>query len=131
MLKKEPERTPGKERILVIEDSPALRELVEEMLGSLGYETLLAEDGPTAMDLVDAGVKFDLLFTDVVLPKGIDGVEVAGRINQIKPDLKVLYTSGYPRDAMSRHGLKAEAKLLTKPFRRAQVAAMVREVLDG
>lgn len=121
----------GDEKILVIEDSTALRELADLVLTGLGYGVLLAEDGPEAIELVEAGAKFDLLFTDIALPKGMDGVEVAGKLNQIKPGLKVLYTSGYPQESMAKLGLNSEAALLTKPYRRAQVAAMVRKVLDG
>ena len=121
----------GGEKILVVEDCPALRELADQVLTGLGYGVLLAEDGPTAIGLVKAGAKFDLLFTDVVLPKGMDGVEVAKKIRQMRPGVKVLYTSGYTREAMTRNNFRGGTKLLNKPYRRVQMAAMVRTVLDG
>jgi PAS domain S-box-containing protein len=121
----------GDECILVVEDSDALRELAEQILTGLGYSVLMAEDGPSAMELVDAGAEFDLLFTDVVLPKGMDGVEVVEKITALRPGMKVLYTSGYTREAVAEGRISEEAELLTKPYRRAQVAAMVRKVLDA
>ena len=76
--------------------------------------------------------RFDLLFTDVMLPRGMSGVELAKRAQAIKPDLKVLLTSGYPEEVFAQHGRADEGTLLLrKPYRRRELADMLRKVLDG
>lgn len=122
----------SEETILVCEDDDDVRTYTVEVLRQLGYRVLEAHDGPSALRLLDRqehGV--DLLFTDVVLPAGMNGEEVAARAREMRPDLKVLFTTGYARNAVVHHGrLERGVELLTKPFAFADLAAKVREILD-
>jgi CheY-like chemotaxis protein len=121
----------GNEVILVLEDDAMVRKLTVRVLKGLGYRTLEAGDAPAAETILRAPGQIDLLFTDVVLPKGISGPELARRGLRERPGLKVLYMSGYTGDAIGRNGLLEEGvHLLSKPFPRAELARMVRNVLD-
>jgi CheY-like chemotaxis protein len=105
---------------------------VVAQLGSLGYRTLVAGDGAAALALVDQGARFDLLFTDIIMPGGMSGRQLADEVEKLRPGTKVLYTSGYTDNAIVRHGrLDDGVLLLTKPYRRAQLAQMVRQALAG
>jgi CheY-like chemotaxis protein len=85
--------------------------------------------GQDALELLERGDRFDLLFTDVVLPRGMSGIELARRARAIRPDLRVLLTSGYPEDVFDDHGpLEVGLPLLRKPYRRADLAAALRDV---
>ncbi|MGE0715408.1 MAG: PAS domain-containing protein [Alphaproteobacteria bacterium] len=127
-----PELHPGSERILVVEDSEDVRAFTEMVLTNLGYDVTIADSGPQAMAILDAGQSFDLLLTDVVLPGGMNGREVAEAVAARQPGIRVLYTSGYTEDAMLHHGrVEPGVHLLQKPFRRADLARMVRQVLAG
>jgi len=122
----------GSETILVVEDDDDVRAFSVEVLSELGYRTLEAEDGPAALRMLENSAgSVDLLFTDIVLPGGLNGVEVARRALRIQPGLAVLYTSGYDRNALSHHGrLDSGVELLTKPYGYPGLSARVREVLD-
>jgi signal transduction histidine kinase/CheY-like chemotaxis protein len=123
--------TSGGETILVVEDEDKVRAGSVEMLEELGYRVLQAPDGPTALRLLD-GRAVDLLFTDVVLPGGMNGRELADEIRRKMPTIKILYTTGYARNAIVHHGrLDPGVELITKPFSFAQLAAKVRSVLEG
>ncbi len=128
------EETPvsrGGERILLVEDDPFLRGLTLRVLAGLGYRTIEAEDGPSACLIADQLESIDLLLTDVVLPKGMYGPELARRVRRRWPDVKVLYMSGYARDAAFHNGtLDNRPHLISKPFSKAELALMVRKVLD-
>lgn len=121
----------GGERVLVVEDDPILRGLTLRVLAGLGYRTIEAEDGPSACLIADQVGSIDLLLTDVVLPKGMYGPEVAQRVLSRWPDAKVLYMSGYARDAAFHNGtLDSRTHLISKPFSKADLALMLRKVLD-
>jgi PAS domain S-box-containing protein len=129
----EPERPAalGQERVLVVEDEPQVLQFVSAQLISLGYEVTAVSAGPDALDLLREDPRFDLLFTDVVLPRGMSGVELATRARLIRPDLKVLLTSGYPEEVFEHHGSPAEGTLLLrKPYKRKDLAETLRKVLD-
>jgi CheY-like chemotaxis protein len=118
------------ETILVVEDDPLVRDLVITQLCSLGYMTIAAADGRKALALVERGVAFDLLFTDVIMPNGINGQELAGEVAKRRPGTRVLFTSGYTDNAMIHHGrLDEGVLLLSKPYRMSQLARMVRKAL--
>jgi PAS domain S-box-containing protein len=121
----------GTETVLVVEDDPLVRSNVVMQLGSLGYETIEATSGPEALRAVESNGDVDLLFTDVVIPGGMNGRELAEEIGRRKPDIKVLFTSGYTQDAIVHHGrLDAGVLLLGKPYRKADLARMMRVALD-
>jgi len=120
----------GNEIILVVEDDPLVREFVVAQLQSLGYKTIAAADGREALALVDRGVAFDLLFTDVIMPSGMNGRELSDQVARRRPGTRVLYTSGYTDNAIIHHGrLDEGVLLLSKPYRKSQLAGMVRVAL--
>ena len=122
----------GRETILVVEDDALVRGYVVAQLGSLGYTTLVAGDGAAALAVVDQGAAFDLLFTDMIMPGGMNGRELAEAVRKRRPGVKVLYTSGYSDDAFMHDGhLDAGIALLTKPYRKQDLSRKIREVLDG
>jgi PAS domain S-box-containing protein len=122
----------GAERILVVEDRTDVRRFVLGHLAKLGYHTQDAPDGPAALELLRSDAPFDLLFTDIVLPEGMSGLELADAARQIRPDLKVLFTSGYSEDVLRQQGAADPAfLLLRKPYKRQELAAMLRKALDG
>jgi signal transduction histidine kinase/ActR/RegA family two-component response regulator len=122
----------GSERILVVEDDPMVREHVARQLRSLGYHVTEAADGPQALHRLREGERFDLLFTDVVMPGGMNGRELAVAATAVCQDLKVLFTSGYSENAIVHHGrLDPGVQLLSKPYRKRDLADRVRKVLDG
>ena len=121
----------GSETVLVVEDDPLVREHVSQLLSSLGYTVLEAADGASALGILDATPQVSLLFTDMIMPGGMNGRRLAELARSRRPGLPVLFTSGYSRDALVHHGrLDADVRLLTKPYRRAQLASAIREVLD-
>ena len=122
----------GSETVLLVEDAAPVRTLARRSLEGCGYRVLDAADGPSAIDLSarHAGV-IDVLVTDVVMP-GMSGRELAERLAPTRPEMKVLYTSGYTDDAMVRQGvLNAGVAFLQKPFVPDSLARKVRDVLDG
>lgn len=122
----------GQERILAVEDDPLVRKYVMTHLEALGYTATAAANADEALALAARGLAFDLLFTDVILGSGINGRQLADRLTVDRPKLKVLYTSGYTENAIVHHGrLDRGIRLLTKPYRRADLARMLRLVLDG
>lgn len=121
----------GQEKILILEDDPDVRELTILQLSSLGYEVLEAEDGNTALSILKADDSIDLLLSDVVLPGGLRGPEVAQKAREFSPDLKVLFMSGYTQNALDSHSALAEAaQLLNKPFRKKDLGDRIREILE-
>ncbi|EIG62936.1 ATP-binding protein [Bradyrhizobium sp. WSM1253] len=122
----------GHETILVVEDDPLVQGYVIAQLGSLGYRTLAAGDGATALALVQQGAQFDLLFTDIIMPGGMNGQELAEAVRRLRPGMRVLYTSGYTDNALDHEGhLGSGVALLRKPYRKADLSLRVREVLAG
>ena len=120
------------ETILVLEDDDDVRAYSVEILRELGYRVIEAHDGPSALRLLERQFRLDLLFTDVVLPGGMTGAQVAAKAREAKPDLKVLFTTGYARNAIVHHGrLDPGVQLITKPFSMSDLATRVRDVLDG
>ncbi len=119
------------ETILVVEDDPRVRLLTTTRLEQLGYTVQEATDGPDALTQLEQAVHVDLLFTDIVMPGGMTGDELARRAAEIQPDIKVLFTSGYAEAAMHGNGNLANgAGLLRKPYKLADLAQKVRASLD-
>jgi CheY-like chemotaxis protein len=122
----------GSETILLVEDEQALREVVRDLLRARGYPVLEAGDGVEALDVArHHGPGIDLLLTDVVMPR-MGGPELAKRLVDIQPDIKVLYMSGYTDRGVVHHGvLDPNASFLQKPVSMDVMARRVREVLDA
>jgi CheY-like chemotaxis protein len=122
----------GTETILVVEDDDALRAYTVEMLGELGYRVLTAPSGAAALDLLERSSDIDLLFTDVVMPGGLNGRQLAEEAVRRRPRLKVLFTTGYTRNAIVHHGrLDPGVHMIAKPFSLDGLGAKVRALLDG
>jgi len=120
------------QRILVVEDDADLRAMVVRMLESLGYEVLDTSSGPAALEILRSPVEIDLLLTDLVLPKEMNGIELAEAALRLRTDLRVLYMSGYTEDEILRRGHLAEgAGFLQKPFRMLEVARAAQDALAG
>jgi len=134
----EPEPSPqgalakGTERVLVIEDEPAVRELSVRLLEHCGYEVFSAADGPSAIAMAQSGMEpVELVFSDVIMP-GMSGPVAVQRLLEIWPGLRVIFCSGYTDGELSRHGLQPEmgAVLLPKPFTLQKLCHAVRKALD-
>ncbi len=122
----------GAETVLVVEDDEAVRQLACHELRALGYRVIDAASGAQALPLLDAEEPIDLLFTDVVMPGGMSGRQLADEARRRRPGLRVLYTSGYSENAIVHHGrLDTGVQLLPKPYRRADLARAIRQALGG
>ena len=119
------------EVILLVEDDADVRESVVVNLRRFGYQVLVASDGPEALEILDRGERIDLLFTDLVMPGGMNGAELARRARETRPTLKVLLTSGYAAPALATRMREIEgAAVLSKPYRVADLAREVRAIID-
>ena len=121
-----------RELILVVEDSAAIRKMVVAQMVELGYRTLEAADGASALDIIEAAPGIDLLFTDMVMPGGMSGVQLAEAAKQIRSGLRVLYTSGFTEASLSNGTAKAVARdqLISKPYRKYELAQKLHEALS-
>jgi CheY-like chemotaxis protein len=121
----------GTETILLVEDTAMVRSLVTTLLSSYGYNVIAAASGPEAIEIAaQADRSIDLLMTDVVMPR-MNGRELADRLTASRPDLRVLFTSGYPSDTVVRHGIaEARTAFIEKPYLPDDLARMVRDILD-
>ena len=125
------EAIPG-ETVLVVDDNANLRRVAVRQLSSLGYRVLEAEDGPSALDILEKDSSVDLLLTDIIMPGGLNGVELGRKARQIRSKLKLIYMSGFPESAFGdRADLERDVILLRKPFRKVEIANRIREVLDA
>lgn len=121
----------GNERILIVDDETDLLKLAEYYLQDLGYKTCTAENAPQALKILQKDRAFDLLFSDVVMPGGMNGYELAQHATRYIPGLKVLLTSGFTSNTIAHNGLaRFSAHLLSKPYRQAELARRLRLVLD-
>lgn len=124
----------GKETILIVEDEPVLRDMAQLLLEECGYQVLLAANGREALELwAQHRDSIDLLFTDMVMPAGLSGVELANQLLAECPRLKIVFASGYTVDDISTDFLKRNnnARFLQKPHTRVTLARVVREAIDG
>jgi PAS domain S-box-containing protein len=122
----------GGETILVVEDHEDLRSYAAETLEELGYRVLQAATGRDALGILDGDAQVELLFTDVVLPDGLDGRGLAEEALRRRPGLKVLFTTGYTRNAIVHNGrLDPDVELVSKPFSAETLGARVRMLLDA
>jgi CheY-like chemotaxis protein len=122
----------GHENILVVEDDQLVRSYVTTQLAKLGYSVQCACTAEGAIEMLDNGVEFDLLLTDVILPGALNGRQLADLVERRRPSSKILFTSGYTENAIIHHGrLDLGVLLLPKPYRKSELARMVRLALDG
>jgi PAS domain S-box-containing protein len=123
----------GDETILVVEDEDGVRALVIKVLADLGYRLLQAQSGPRAIEIWrEHGSEIDMLITDIVMPDGMNGIELADRLRRTRPSLKVIFTSGYLAD-VSRDDIPARETdaYLAKPFSLPELVRLVRRTLDA
>ena len=120
----------GDETVLVVEDNPKVRKTVIRQLADLGYKIAEADSGAAALRLVKSGISFDLLLSDVIMPGGMTGYQLADELRQARPDLKVLFTSGYTELAAQNEHLTGRDSLLSKPYRKQDLGRAIRAALD-
>jgi CheY-like chemotaxis protein len=119
------------ERILLVEDDAAVRDLLARRLMRLGYDIVPVEDALRALKTLEEDGGIDLLLTDVVLPGGVYGDKLAVQARALRPGLKVLFMSGYPKDAIDHLGnMGVDAPVMRKPFRNQDLALQLRQLLD-
>ncbi len=124
-------KTGNGETVLVIDDEPSVRMLVIDVLEDLGYTAIEASDGPEGMTIIRSDVRIDLLITDVGLPNGMNGRQVADAARQVRPNLKVLFVTGYAENAVLNHGhLDAGMEVITKPFDLTVMADRIRTIIS-
>jgi CheY-like chemotaxis protein len=122
----------GHESVLVVEDDPMVRTLVVGQVRSLGYSALMAANAADALVIIDSPAEIDLLLTDMIMPGGMNGRELADEALRRRPLLKILHTSGYSHDAIIHDGhLDAGVLLLAKPYQKSDLARMMRSALDA
>ena len=121
----------GCETVLIVEDDESVLEVVTAMIEELGYRVLTARNGLEALSKLKLGELIDLLFTDLVMPNGISGAELAQQARQMRPELKILLGSGYSGMSPVAAAAVASLPILGKPYRQAELAAKVRAVLAG
>jgi two-component system cell cycle sensor histidine kinase/response regulator CckA len=121
----------GRETVLLVEDEPAVRRISAKMLGDLGYDVLEAENGVKALECLEGlSGAVNVLLTDVLMPE-MDGKQLVEQVTQIWPEIKIVFTSGYPEAHLKlRNAWIANHTLLQKPFIMAELATSIRRVLD-
>lgn len=121
----------GQETILVVEDDAFICNYAVTSLESLGYRVIATQDGKEALSQLGLDTHIDLLFTDIVMPGGMSGIELSARAVALHPEVRVLLTSGYALETLTARGrLLAGATVLHKPYRIADLAAAIRNTLD-
>ncbi|WP_309242796.1 PAS domain S-box protein [Lichenibacterium dinghuense] len=125
-------RAAAGETVLVVDDEPTVRMLVADVLSDLGYGAVEAEDGPSGLKVLATAGRIDLLITDVGLPGGMNGRQVADAARVLRPDLKVLFITGYAENAAVGNGhLEPGMAVLTKPFAMDELGAKIRSLIEG
>ncbi len=120
------------ETVLVIDDEPTVRMLIVEVLSEAGYSALEAEDGPAGLKILETGARIDLLVTDVGLPGGMNGRQVADAARASRPELKVLFVTGFAENAAVGNGhLDAGMEVMTKPFAMADLAKKITQMIEA
>ena len=121
----------GNEKILIVDDEPDLLGLARHYLGDLGYDIVTAHDGPAALEALIRNPDVDLLFSDIIMPGGMNGAELAAQAQAMRPGLKVLLSSGFIAENINHDMLGDYARhLLIKPYRKDVLARQVRNTLD-
>jgi CheY-like chemotaxis protein len=118
--------------VLVVDDEADLLEIAHAYLTEMGYSVLRADNAATALNSVTLFKEIDLMITDIMMPGGMDGVELAERARVLNPRLKIIFTSGYPSDALvERNGTRIDGPMLRKPYERSDFATIIRRTMEG
>ena len=118
------------ETVLIVDDEPTVRMLVTEVLEELGYTAIEAADGATGLKVLQSDVRIDLLVTDVGLPGGMNGRQMADAARMARPDLKILFITGYAENAVVGNGhLEPGMQVLTKPFVMEALAGRIKDMI--
>ncbi|WP_262031594.1 PAS domain-containing sensor histidine kinase [Microvirga sp. Mcv34] len=117
--------------VLIVEDEPAVREVASDIFDSLGYDVVTASDANEALRILDANTSIDVLFSDVIMPNGMNGVELSRKAREMRPDLRILLASGYPMSALPSEGLGAGVSFISKPYRWTELAEKLRVLRTG
>ena len=128
-MPKEPDTIPSIGRVLVVEDDPEVLDVTVETLRQLGYEVLTAMDASSALSVLRRDAEIDILFSDIVMPRGMNGIQLARAALGLRPQLRVLLASGYPRPVVSSQAgadTEFEFAFLGKPYRSAELAEALR-----
>jgi CheY-like chemotaxis protein len=127
-----PQEGSGTETILIVDDREDVAELARTILRDFGYSTLMAQNGREALEVLESGNPIDLLFTDLIMPGGMNGIALGREATRRRPELKVLLTTGYAEASLERTDAGgSEFDLLNKPYRRTDLVRRVRAILDG
>jgi signal transduction histidine kinase len=127
---KQPQAIPtGSERVLVVDDNEDLLKVTSAMLTTFGYQIFCAGNGEEALRMLQSGQPFELLFSDIVMPNGMNGVELAREARRLRAGIKILLTSGYARDVLERHNAVDEFPIIDKPFSLAGLAQRLQAIL--
>jgi len=115
-----------------VDDETELLEIAQAYLTEMGYSAMRADNAASALNALAIYKEIDLMITDIIMPGGMNGVELAKKARELSPKLKVIYSSGYPSDALvERSGTSVDGPLLRKPYQRSEFATMIQRTLDG
>jgi CheY-like chemotaxis protein len=118
--------------VLVVDDEEDLLDVAHAYLEEMGLNGYEAIDGASALEAIKQHAEIDLMLTDVVMPGGMNGVELAQKARLLRPDLKIIYSSGFPAEALAERSLPLlNGPLLHKPYQRADFTALVQRVMEG
>jgi len=117
--------------VLIVEDEPAVLEVACDIFESLGYDVLTATDAHQAVSVLERTPSIDVLFSDVVMPNGMNGVELSRKAREMRPDLRILLASGYPMSALPSEGFGAGISFISKPYRWTELAEKLRALRTG
>jgi PAS domain S-box-containing protein len=117
--------------VLIVEDEPAVREVASDIFDSLGYDVVTANDASEAIKVLEGNSAIDVLFSDVIMPNGMNGVELSRKAREMRSDLKILLASGYPMSALPSGGLGTGISFISKPYRWTELAEKLRVLRTG
>lgn len=126
--------SPGKDSVgtvLIVEDEPSVLDVATEIFDSLGYDVLTAENAAAALEVLESTTAIDVLFSDIVMPGAMNGVELARRAREIRPSLRILLASGYPMSTLPSEGLGERTSFISKPYRWTELADKLRRLRTG
>jgi CheY-like chemotaxis protein len=115
----------------MVDDNEDLLKVTSAMLTTFGYQVSCARNGAEALQMIQGGQQFELLFSDIVMPSGMNGIELAREARRLNKDIKILLTSGYARDVLERHRAVGEFPIIDKPFSLADLAQRLQSILHG